>query len=176
MSPEELIKNYGIRCFYHFTDKVNVESIKRNGGLLSLDAMDRKGIKSLKPGGNKWSHDADRSKGLHRYIHLAFVENHPMKYVAEQEGRIGPTVVLQVNPAILALPGTFITSDVSNKSGIQRYPANEAAKYIDFDVLYTWTDWKDSEIMERRRKVERSEILVPDFISLENIKLAWEKL
>lgn len=137
MSLEELVKHYGIKCFYHFTDQANIESIRRNGGLLSLDAMDKRGIQPLKPGGNQWSHDADRRRGLHRYIHLAFVENHPMKYAAEQDGRIGPTFVLQINPAVLFLKETCITADVSNKSGIQRYPASVATKHIDFDVLYT---------------------------------------
>lgn len=176
MTPDELIKHYGIRCFFHFTDRANLDSIRKTGGLLSLNEMSQRGINPPKPGGNTWSHDADRRRGLDRYIHLALVENHPMKYVAERDGRIGPTVVLQINPAVLTFSNTYIAPDVSNKLGVQRHPATEAAKHIDFDVLYTWTDWKDSEIMERRRKAERSEVLVADFIPLDNIKLAWERL
>ena len=138
--------------------------------------MAQRGMRPPKPGGNQWSHDADRRKGLHRYVHLAFVENHPMKYVAEQEGRIGPTFVLQINPAVLFFKDTCVAADVSNKSGVQCHPANVAEEHIDFDVLYTWTDWKNSEIMERRKRAERAEILVANFIPLADIRLAWEKL
>ena len=66
----------------------NIESIKKNGGLLSLGALERRGIEIPVPGGNQWSHDADKMKGLHEYVHLAFVDDHPMLFRSKQEGRI----------------------------------------------------------------------------------------
>ena len=40
---------------------------------------------------------------------------------------------------------------------------------IDFDVLYTWMDWRDADIQARRRAAELSEILVPEHVALDKI-------
>jgi len=47
---------------WHFTDRANLESIQQHG-LLSLAEAGRRNITIPVPGGNEWSHDADRKKG-----------------------------------------------------------------------------------------------------------------
>ena len=47
----------------------------------------------------------------------------------------------------------------------------EAAKdEIDFDVLYTWTDWKDPAIKQRLKAAKKCEVLVPELIPLDLIR------
>jgi hypothetical protein len=41
---------------------------------------------------------------------------------------------------------------------------------IDYEVLYTRTDWRDSAIQQRLAQSERCEILVPGFIPLDLIR------
>jgi hypothetical protein len=41
---------------------------------------------------------------------------------------------------------------------------------IDYEVLYTRTDWRDPVIQQRLAQAERCEILVPRFIPLELIR------
>ncbi len=138
MTPQELIARYNIRHLYHFTDAANVASIRANGGLLSLDQMERRGIIACRPGGNQWSHDADRCRGLHRYVHLSFTGDHPMCYVAENDGRIGPTQTLRISASVLHGAGLLFTTDIANKSGVQLLDWDQAVSAIDFEVLYTY--------------------------------------
>jgi hypothetical protein len=47
---------------------------------------------------------------------------------------------------------------------------DEAREMIDYEVLYTKTDWKDPAIRARLTQAEKCEILVPRFIPLELIR------
>lgn len=170
MTPQELIHRYNILWVYHFTDTSNIESIHSSGGLLSLEQLEERQIISHRPGGNQWSHDADRCRGLHRYVHLSFSNDHPMRYVAEKDGRIGPTSILRINSAILAYPGVLFTTDIANKTGVQLLDWNKAVASIDFDVLYTWMDWGDPEVQNRKQQARRAEILVPMTVPIQMIE------
>lgn len=170
MTPQELIARYNIRHLYHFTDAANVESIRAYGGLLSLEQLEQCGIIAPRPGGNDWSHDADRWRGLHRYVHLSFTDDHPMRYVAENDRRIGPTYTLRISASILHGPGLLFTTDIANKSGVQLLEWDQAVSAIDFEVLYTWLDWRDPEIQNRKRQARRAEILVPNGVSVQFIE------
>lgn len=64
----------------------------------------------------------------------------------------------------------MFTSNVANKSGVNVINGKQAASEIDFEALYCYLDWKESENKERRAKAEKSEILVLDFIPLELIR------
>ena len=46
----------------------------------------------------------------------------------------------------------------------------KARKIIDFEVLYTRTDWRDPEIQRRLHQAEKYEILVPKKIPLDLIR------
>lgn len=47
---------------------------------------------------------------------------------------------------------------------MQQVPILDAAGMIDFEVLYTRTDWSDPAVYARRQAAERCEILVPESI------------
>ncbi len=167
MTKEQLDR---INVLFHFTDRRNLVSIREHGGLLALAEMKRRGIQIPAPGGNQWSHDVDGMRGLDEYVHLCFRWTHPMEYVARADGRITDSVFLNVHPEVLRWEGVLFTPDVSNKSGVQAHPIEEAANMIDFEVLYSWTDWRDPAIRERLSQAEKSEILVPRFIPLDLIR------
>lgn len=93
-----------------------------------------------------------------------------MEYVARQEGRIGDTIFLQIHPEVLQWEGVRFTPDVSNKSGVQVCSIEEAKVMIDFQVLYTRTEWRDPDIQLRLQRAEKCEILVPRQIPLNLIR------
>lgn len=159
-----------ITLLYHFTDRRNLPSIREHGALYPMTKLRKKNIKVVAPGGNEWSQDADGMKGMDAYVHLCFRNNHPMEYLARQEGRIGDTIFLQIHPDVLAFDGVLFTDDVANKSGVKTYTIDEARKIIDFEVLYTRTDWSDPKIQKRLQQAEKCEILVPKKIKLEMIR------
>lgn len=155
---------------YHFTDRRNLAMIRELGGLFSMAALKAKGIAVPAPGGNQWSQDADGMKGMDQYVHLCFRSTHPMEFRAREEGRIQDSIFLQVHPDVLHWEGVRFTPDVSNKSGVSMYTMADARTLIDFQVLYTRTDWKDPAIRHRLSQAEKCEILVPNRIPLELIR------
>ncbi|MCY4600880.1 MAG: DarT ssDNA thymidine ADP-ribosyltransferase family protein [Acidobacteria bacterium] len=161
---------YHVSHFYHFCDRRNLPLIRELRGLLSLEQLEARNIEIPAPGGNDWSHDADRNKGLHRYVHLCLRNNHPMEFVARQEGRIVDTVFLQVSSEVLQLDGVMYASGVSNRADVPIRTIDEARGLIDFEVAYTRTDWTDPAIKRRLDNCEKCEILVPDFIPIELIR------
>jgi hypothetical protein len=167
MTKEQLKR---IHDLFHFTDRRNLAAIREHGGLYALAELRRRGIAIPAPGGNEWSHDEDVRKGLDEYIHLCFRWTHPMEYVARSEGRISDPVYLNVHPEVLQWEGVLFTPDVSNKSGVRPYSIDEASDMIDYEVLYTRTDWRDPVIKQRLLQAEKCEILVPGIIPLDLIR------
>lgn len=159
-----------ISALFHFTDRRNVSIIRDSGGLYPYAELIRRGVKVPAPGGNEWSHDADGMRGLDEYVHLCFRPHHPMEHIARAEGRIQDSIFLSVHPEVLKWDGVLFTPDVSNKRGVQQYRMADAANMIDYEVLYTRTDWKDPAIRARLAQAEKCEILVPCFIPLDLIR------
>lgn len=159
-----------ISTLYHFTDRRNLASIRESGGLYALAKLQEMGVEVEAPGGDDWSHNADAMKGVDAYVHLCLRGKHPMEYVARKEGRIVESVFLRIDPAVLEVEGVMCTDDVSNKSGVELYPIDDAEKRIDLEVLCTYQDWKDPQIKQRLRQAEKCEILVPDVVPIDLIR------
>jgi len=164
-----ILAKYKFDEIWHFTDKSNLDLIVENKRLLSLGELKRRRINIPIPGGNDRSHDADRMKGVQEYVHLAFVDDHPMLYRAKQKGRIPNPIWLKIDSSILLEDNVRYTSEVSNKAGVPILQPEEAKEEIDFEVLFTRTDWRDPEIQARRQAAIKSEILIPDFVPIEKI-------
>ena len=159
-----------IPLLYHFTDRRNLPLIRQHGGLLPMSELREKGIAVPAPGGNQWSQDADGIKGMDGYVHLCFRSNHPMEYAARQDGRIQDSIFLYIHPNVMFWEGVRFTGDVANKRGVEAHTIEQAREMIDYEVLYTRTNWSDPQIQQRLRQVEKYEILVPMKIPLDLIR------
>lgn len=159
-----------IQFLYHFTDTRNLSVIRQVGGLLPFSHLKTRGIAIPAPGGNDWSRDADTLKGMENFVHLCFRNNHPMEFRARQDGRIAESIFLQVHASVLQMDGVLFSNDVSNKAGVDHVPIKKADELIDFEVLYTHTDWTDPTIRERLTRAEKYEVLVPALIPLSYIR------
>jgi hypothetical protein len=170
MPPLDPFQQHRATAFYHFTDTRNIPLIRSNGGLLSMAELRKRNITCPYPGGNEWSQDADGMKGMDQYVHLCFRPNHPMEYLARGEGRIAQSVFLEIHPDVLAIDGVMFSPGVSNKSGMPIHSLAEAKKLIDFEVLYTRTNWQDPAIQARLQSAEKAELLVPAHVALKYIR------
>lgn len=166
---QTILQRYRIEAVWHFTDRSNLPLIQQQNGLLSLGELQRRGIKIPVPGGNEWSHDADRIKGVHEYIHLAFIDDHPMLFRAKQDLRITDPIWLKIDASILLEEGARFTRDVSNKAGVEILTPEDAKNQIDFEVLFTYMDWRDPNIKARRMAAIKSEILIPIIIPIQKV-------
>ena len=154
--------------FFHFTDKRNLPLIRQTG-LLSMRRQRQQERVAIAPGGNDWSLDADRRSGMDAYVHLCFFSDHPMEWIARQQGRIEESVFLKISPEALSTPGTLIVDTVSNRADAVPKPGEYMIGKLDLKVIYTRTDWKDPTVQERLKTAKKYEILIPDQIPLNYI-------
>jgi hypothetical protein len=168
MEVRKTLDKYRARSVWHFTDKANLDAILGEG-LFCYAELTRRGVKIPMPGGNDWSHDADKAKGIDEYVHLSFLFDHPMLYRAREEGRIQNPVRLEIALAVLDSSEVRYCAEVANKSGAEILTDAQAAQRIDFEILYTRADWKDPIVHARRKAAEKSQILVPRTVKTENI-------
>lgn len=161
------------RYLYHFTDESNFPSIASKG-LVSKARMKREGWWPDATGGNQLSWDLDARKGIDAFVSLCMTRNHPLKYLAQKEGRLPDPRYLAVKPDILKRDGVRISLGVANAANVAILPLDEALALgkVDVDVLYRHTDWRDAEVQQRLRAAEKWEILVPDPVPIDFIARA----
>jgi len=101
---------------------------------------------------------------------LAFIRDHPMLFVAQNyENRILNPVWLKMDLSVLFQDGVRFAPGIAYAADTPLLTAEQAAEQLDFDALFTYMDWTDSEVNRRRQAAKKSEILVPNCIS-------WEKV
>lgn len=163
-----VLQKNGIKYLYHFTDRSNIPLIKRYGGLLSWSYCEKHGIKIPRPGGGDLSRQLDVSRNLQDYVRLSFTREHPMKYIAKNDGRIKDPVNL-----IIDIKAACISSALySNKNAtIKREPVNIGSSIADLEQIHfnsvkvrTHFDLDDNE-----RSFFQAEVMVKTFLSKEYI-------
>ena len=110
---KQVLEKYNISKFYHFTDRANIDSIIRNGGLFSYGDCIRRGIHISRPGGSELSHELDEKENLQNYVRVSFSKKHPMMYYAIQDERIVNPVILEIDTDILFIEGNIFSQEPS---------------------------------------------------------------
>lgn len=159
-----------IEWLYHFTDTRNIPLIQELGGLYSRAKLKAMRIERIFCGGNQWSLDADEMCGMDHYVHLCFLDRHPMEYIAKTDGRLETSMFFRIDAKIIQNEGVRYSPGVSNKSGMKAFTIEEAQEMIDYEVLYARMNWNDPQIQARRQAAERAEILVPDHVPMKYLR------
>ena len=163
------IKNSHLhKCFYHFTDAANLDSIQTHG-LLSTEQRRIMDIEPSYRGGNSISHHADRKKGIEDYVFLSFTNEHPLHYLAKDDGRLPDLVWLKICPKILLMNDVKYADSVANRNDAMLIPIADAIGKIDEEVIYQTTNWNDSAIKDRLKRAKKCEILIPRCVPVEMI-------
>ena len=77
---QKVLEANNIVCFYHFTSRLNLQSIKNHGGLYSWKYSEKNKIIIPIPGGDIQSRALDSLYGLEDYVRLSFCNDHSMAY------------------------------------------------------------------------------------------------
>lgn len=162
-----IIDKYGIGRLYHFTDRDNLESIIRNGGLYSWADCKNKGIEIKKPGGSQTSRNMDMRDGLQNYVRVSFVTQHPMMYVAMNEGRISNPVILEIDPEVIYWQATRYADRNATKSGANVGESIDDFKAIHFNAVAAR---KHFDLPDDEQQYYQAEVLVKNFIPLKYIR------
>ena len=167
---KEVLDQHNIQTLYHFTDRDNLKDIINNGGLYSWkDCLD-KGITIAKPGGGgpgSLSWQLDQRQGLEYYVRVSFTRQHPMMYIAMNEGRISNPVILEIDPEVIYDDNVKYSNMNATRNG-----ANIGNDFCDFKSIHFDTvkarNHFDLDIDEQ--PYYQAEILVKKFIPLSSIK------
>ena len=164
-----VLDEHKIVKLYHFTDRDNLESIIKNGGLYSWMDCERKGIKINKPGGSPVSRQLDSGRNLEDYVRVSFTTQHPMMYVAMKDGRISNPVILEIDPEVIFWNETLYANLNAAKHTIKPIigPTLSDFKQIHFQSVKVRTHF---DLPEEEQPYFQAEVLVKNFIPLEYIK------
>lgn len=163
---KKIIAREYISKLYHFTDRENLESIIKNGGLYSWSYCEKNNIKIPVLASGDLSHSLDRKAGLENYVRLSLCNNHPMKYVAMNEGRINNPVLLEIDPELIYWQETMFSDMNATKNGARIGSDIDDFDAIRFDItrLNNYFDLSDED-----KSYYQAEILVYEHIPLEYI-------
>lgn len=164
---KEVLDRHNINKLYHFTDRDNLENIIRHGGLFSWADCESRGISIPKPGGSDTSRALDRRDGLQKYVRVSFTTQHPMMYVAMNDGRISNPVILEIDPEVIFWKGSKYADRNATKNGARVGESIEDFKRIHFTSVKAK---KHFDLDPDEQQFFQAEILVPNFIPLQYIK------
>lgn len=149
---------------YHFTDESNFPSISELGLLSKEQLRARKLWPLTAAGGNDLSWQLDLQRGIDPYVSLCMTQNHSMKFVAHQAGRLPNPRYLLIKPQVLSIPGVKVALGIANANDAEILPLDEAIDRLDLEVLYSRTTWADPAINARLRAAEKFEVLIPNAV------------
>ena len=162
---QTILSHNGITRLYHFTDRENLASIISNGGLYSWADCEAKHITIPKPGGGSLSRNLDTRARLQDYVRCSFVKEHPMKYVAMQEGRIDHPILLEISPEVVSWEETRFSDRNAADNGAQVGSALEDLQRIHFDVF----EENYFDLTDEDKHYYQAEVMVKHFIPLSAI-------
>ena len=161
-----ILDQHRITKLYHFTDRDNLENIIRHGGLYSWADCESKGIKIPKPGGGDLSRQLDKRDGLQHYVRVSFTTEHPMMFVAMNDGRISNPVILEIDPAVIYDSETHFADMNATRNGAHVGGTLADFKRIHFQSVKAR---KHFDLIDDEQPYFQAEILVKNFIPLKYI-------
>ena len=158
---KDFLKYKGIESVWHFTDRSNLESIQKYG-ILSLKKIEKQKINIQRTGADTLSHSLDHYRGWDKYVHLAFINDHPMYHVAKSRESIIDPIWIEIDISVIFEESTIFFNKVANDTTARPFKIEKLKKKIDFDKMFH----HDFDIKKEARK---SEILIKGTITPDKI-------
>jgi len=126
---------YNLNFLYHFTDKKNLKSIKREEGIFSKKYISEEDFSIKKSPSTKGSKIRDTKRSLYDYVYLSYVPIHPMMLAAVRDGRIEEPVILRIDKGQAFREGTLFSSGNSDSPYTSiRFKLNKHRRYA-YDII-----------------------------------------
>ena len=159
----QILHKHRITCFYHFTSRKNLESIRKHGGLYSWQYLKKNEIAIPVQGGGELSQGLDLYNGVADYVHLSFCESHPMAYHHKQDGE--DIVVLKISTEVALLDDTKFSDMNAVDSKCRCEQGLKGLKLVNFAATKEKFLTNDNPLF----KYKQAEILVKTHVPLEYI-------
>lgn len=160
----EYLKENNIECFYHFTEKKNIPSIKANGGLLSYKRAFDKGVKITHSKDMQSSRDRDAELDLEDYARASFCKRLPKIDVRKMQGH--ELVLLKISTKVAEFETTMFTDIEATHLQQNRGPLLEDLMKVNLKV--TQRDYCSSD--DPDYLAYQAEVLIKGIIPLNYIE------
>ena len=160
-SAKEILRylnNKGVKHFYHFTDRRNLISIKKHGGLLSWGYCKQKNIIIPNPGGDDLSRQLDCRYNLQNYVRVSFCDDHPMAYRCHKNG--ADLILLKISVEVATFLDTIFCDMNATDSGHSKGSNYEDLLEIDIRATQRHYVSKDDDDF----KPHQAEVMINTFI------------
>ncbi len=159
----QLVDEHKIQRLFHFTDRRNLESIRKHGGLFSWSYCDDHGITIPFPASNDLSKALDVRKGLQDFVRLSFNAHQPMMYVVQSRG-VNP-FVLEISPEVIYWLETQFSDINATSNGANVGPTIQDFQRINFTLAIpgNWTTPAEKALIQ-------AEVLVKTKIPIQFIR------
>ncbi|WP_321425989.1 DarT ssDNA thymidine ADP-ribosyltransferase family protein [uncultured Bacteroides sp.] len=154
----------GIARLYHFTDKANVDSIRKNG-ILSNENLEKKGIRAKYASGND-SRCIDKEMGLGNFLRLSFAKCHPMMYTSMTAYGLNPAII-EINPFVALMPDVFFSDRNALHNGANIGQHASDLREVKFSIIKSGVPYYNMSINDKM--YYQAEILVRNRIGPELI-------
>ena len=150
-----------VNYFYHFTSRINIQSIKNHGGLYSWWYCQENKLNILEPGGDNLSRNLDKRYGLEDYVRLSFCKDHPMAYRLRDKD----PVLLKIKIDVASFKDTLF-SDINAASSSHRHGGKLTdLQRVDFMAVKRTGLSRDDDDF----RAHQAEVMVKTFIPLKYI-------
>jgi hypothetical protein len=158
-------------CLFHFTPRENLPSITRFG-LLPLE-VSRKWNLSPTFASDENSRISDHRLSVDRYVHLCFVDDHPMCRKKLSQKTLASPLWVRVSPRVLLWEGVRFSEGATNSENFPLLTAEQALEKILWEKLYLPSSGglSDDEF-NARRDARMAEVLIPKPIELAYLKFS----
>jgi hypothetical protein len=163
---QKVLQQNGITTLYHFTDRANIKSIKEHGGLFSWHYCNTKGIEIPLPGGGSLSRNLDMRYSLQDYVRVSFTKNHPMMYIAQNDGRIQNPVILTISLDVCNFANSRFANMNATKNGHSQGTNLSNLQAIHFGTVKRPNHF---DLDETEKPYYQAEVLVKTWIPIEYI-------
>ena len=160
----EYLRNNNIECFYHFTEKKNIPSIKANGGLLSYKRAFDKGVKITHSKDMQSSRDIDSKLDLEDYARASFCKYLPK--IEERKMAGHELVLLKISTEVAEFETTMFTDIEATHLPQNRGPLLEDLMKV--NIKATQKDYCSSD--DSDYLAYQAEVLIKGIIPLKYIK------
>lgn len=170
---QAFLRSKGISCFYHFTDRSNLPSIRQRGGLFSWAYCKKQGWQINRPGGSSESRGLDMAAGKQDFVRLSYNKEHPMLFIAKKEGRIEDPVYLVIDVEVAYLKNTEFSD--KNAAARTKYQPKigrslEHLGNTRFDILEKAKRMKHYNLEDQEKPYNQAEVLVKAWVPARYIK------
>lgn len=164
---QNVLNSNNINTLYHFTDRANLQSIKRYGALYSWHYCVNNNIEIPMPGGDDLSRSLDRRYNLQNYVRISFTRNHPMMYIAQQQKRINNPVILEIDPDVVFWKNAKYANKNATRNDVSIGTEIDDFRKIRFDIV---KQNKYFDLDDTNKPYFQAEVLILEKIPIEFIK------